>query len=128
MLSTAEISSAGQRILRIAASLAAGHPVRLSRRGDGRAKISGNQYVSGVENVAPVPSQVHQRPRQVARPRRRTTMTLQRMDNVGIVVTDLDTAIAFFTELGLEVEGKAQVEGPWVDRTVDSTTSAETSR
>jgi catechol 2,3-dioxygenase-like lactoylglutathione lyase family enzyme len=55
-------------------------------------------------------------------------MTLQRMDNVGIVVTDLDTAIAFFTELGLEVEGKAQVEGPWVDRTVDSTTSAETSR
>ena len=45
-------------------------------------------------------------------------MTLQRMDNVGIVVEDLDTAIAFFTELGLELEGKAQIEGLWADRTV----------
>ncbi|HMK96708.1 MAG TPA: VOC family protein [Acidimicrobiales bacterium] len=45
-------------------------------------------------------------------------MTIQRMDNVGIVVDDLDAAIAFFTELGLELEGKAQVEGPWADRTV----------
>jgi catechol 2,3-dioxygenase-like lactoylglutathione lyase family enzyme len=45
-------------------------------------------------------------------------MTIQRMDNVGIVVDDMDAAIAFFTELGMELEGKAQVEGPWVDRTV----------
>jgi catechol 2,3-dioxygenase-like lactoylglutathione lyase family enzyme len=40
------------------------------------------------------------------------------MDNVGIVVDDLDAAIAFFTELGMELEGKAQIEGLWADRTV----------
>jgi catechol 2,3-dioxygenase-like lactoylglutathione lyase family enzyme len=45
-------------------------------------------------------------------------MTIQRMDNVGIVVDDLDAAVAFFTELGLEMEGKGQVEGLWADRTV----------
>ena len=45
-------------------------------------------------------------------------MTIQRMDNVGIVVDDLDAAIAFFTELGMEREGKAQIAGPWADRTV----------
>ena len=44
-------------------------------------------------------------------------MTIQRMDNVGIVVEDLDAAIAFFTELGLELEGKAQIEGRWADCT-----------
>jgi catechol 2,3-dioxygenase-like lactoylglutathione lyase family enzyme len=43
-------------------------------------------------------------------------MTVKRMDNVGIVVEDLDAAIAFFTELGLEVEGRAPIEGKWVDR------------
>ena len=45
-------------------------------------------------------------------------MTVQRMDNVLIVVDDLEAAIAFFTELGLELEGKATVEGPSVDRLV----------
>jgi catechol 2,3-dioxygenase-like lactoylglutathione lyase family enzyme len=40
------------------------------------------------------------------------------MDNVGIVVNDLKAAIAFFTELGLELEGEATVEGRWVDRIV----------
>jgi catechol 2,3-dioxygenase-like lactoylglutathione lyase family enzyme len=45
-------------------------------------------------------------------------MTIQRMDNVGIVVTDIDAAIAFFTELGMELEGQAQIEGRWADRTV----------
>jgi catechol 2,3-dioxygenase-like lactoylglutathione lyase family enzyme len=40
------------------------------------------------------------------------------MDNVGIVVDDLEAAIAFFVELGLELEGKAQVDGDWVDRLV----------
>ncbi len=43
---------------------------------------------------------------------------LQRMDNVGIVVDDLEAAIAFFVELGLELEGEATVEGQWVDRIV----------
>jgi len=43
---------------------------------------------------------------------------IERMDNVGIVVDDLDAATEFFVELGLELEGTAQVEGPWVDRTV----------
>ena len=43
-------------------------------------------------------------------------MALLRMDHVGIVVEDLAAAIAFFGELGLEVEGEMPVEGPWVDR------------
>jgi len=40
------------------------------------------------------------------------------MENVGIVGGDLDAAVAFFTELGLELEGEAQIEGRWADRTV----------
>src|SRR3954464_6595960 len=43
---------------------------------------------------------------------------LQRMDNVLIVVDDLDAAKAFFAELGMELEGQTQVEGPSVDSTV----------
>jgi catechol 2,3-dioxygenase-like lactoylglutathione lyase family enzyme len=43
-------------------------------------------------------------------------MTIQRMDHVGVVVDDLEAAVAFFVELGMEVEGKARVEGGWVDR------------
>jgi catechol 2,3-dioxygenase-like lactoylglutathione lyase family enzyme len=43
------------------------------------------------------------------------SMTVKRMDNVGIVVEDIDAAIAFFTELGLELEGRAPVEGDWAD-------------
>lgn len=42
-------------------------------------------------------------------------MTVRRMDNMGIVVEDLDAAVAFFTELGLEVEGRATIEGEWAD-------------
>jgi catechol 2,3-dioxygenase-like lactoylglutathione lyase family enzyme len=42
-------------------------------------------------------------------------MTVKRMDNVGIVVEDIDAAVAFFTELGLELEGRASVEGKWAD-------------
>ncbi|WP_255951271.1 VOC family protein [Streptomyces odontomachi] len=45
-------------------------------------------------------------------------MAVHRMDNVGIVVDDLDAAVAFFTELGMELEGRAQIEGRWADRTV----------
>jgi catechol 2,3-dioxygenase-like lactoylglutathione lyase family enzyme len=45
-------------------------------------------------------------------------MTIQRMDNVGVVVDDLEAAIAFFVELGMELEGEAPVEGRWVDRIV----------
>ena len=44
--------------------------------------------------------------------------TIQRMDNVGIVVDDLAAATAFFVELGLELEGEATVEGGTVDRLV----------
>src|SRR5579872_4596442 len=43
-------------------------------------------------------------------------MALKRMDNVGIVVEDLDAAISFFAELGLELEGRAMVEGEWAGR------------
>ena len=42
-------------------------------------------------------------------------MTVKRMDNVGIVVEDIDAAIAFFTELGLELEGRAPIEGQWAE-------------
>ena len=45
-------------------------------------------------------------------------MTIQRMDNVLIVVEDLERAKAFFTELGMELEGETTVEGPWADQTV----------
>src|SRR4051794_41862447 len=45
-------------------------------------------------------------------------MTLQRMDNVLVVVDDLEAAKAFFAELGMELEGEATNEGPWVDRVV----------
>ncbi len=40
---------------------------------------------------------------------------VKRMDNVGIVVEDLDAAVEFFTELGLELEGRAPIEGDWAD-------------
>jgi catechol 2,3-dioxygenase-like lactoylglutathione lyase family enzyme len=43
-------------------------------------------------------------------------MPLQRMDNVGIVVDDLPATIAFFRELGLELEGRATIEGDWAER------------
>ena len=45
-------------------------------------------------------------------------MTLQRMDNVLIVVNDLEAAKAFFVELGMELEGETTVEGPSVDRLI----------
>jgi len=45
-------------------------------------------------------------------------MTLQRMDNVLIVVEDLGAAKAFFAELGMELEGETTNEGPWVDRII----------
>jgi catechol 2,3-dioxygenase-like lactoylglutathione lyase family enzyme len=43
-------------------------------------------------------------------------MAVQRMDNVGIVVDDLPTSIAFFRELGLELEGQFMIEGEWAGR------------
>src|ERR1044071_1745827 len=43
-------------------------------------------------------------------------MALKRMDNVGIVVDDLAAAIEFFRELGLELEGRATIEGAWAGR------------
>ncbi len=45
-------------------------------------------------------------------------MTLQRMDNVLIVVDDLEAAKAFFVELGMQLEGETTVEGRWVDQVV----------
>jgi catechol 2,3-dioxygenase-like lactoylglutathione lyase family enzyme len=43
---------------------------------------------------------------------------LKRMDNVLIVVEDLEGAKSFFAELGMEMEGETQVEGPWVGQTI----------
>ena len=45
-------------------------------------------------------------------------MTLQRMDNILINVEDMEAAKAFFTELGMKLEGETTVEGPWADRVV----------
>jgi catechol 2,3-dioxygenase-like lactoylglutathione lyase family enzyme len=45
-------------------------------------------------------------------------MTIQRMDNVLIVVDDLDAVISFFVELGMELEGRGPVEGRWVERVI----------
>jgi catechol 2,3-dioxygenase-like lactoylglutathione lyase family enzyme len=45
-----------------------------------------------------------------------TKSKLLRMDNVGVVVESLDDAVAFFTELGLTLEGRAMVEGEWAGR------------
>ncbi len=42
-------------------------------------------------------------------------MAVRRMDNMGIVVEDLDAAVEFFAELGLELEGRAPIEGKWAD-------------
>jgi len=43
-------------------------------------------------------------------------MTIKRLDHVSVVVDDLAAAIAFFTALGMAIEGEAPVEGEWVDR------------
>jgi catechol 2,3-dioxygenase-like lactoylglutathione lyase family enzyme len=43
-------------------------------------------------------------------------MALKRMDNVGIVVESLDTAISFFVELGMKLEGRTMIEGEWAGR------------
>jgi catechol 2,3-dioxygenase-like lactoylglutathione lyase family enzyme len=43
-------------------------------------------------------------------------MAIKRLDHASVVVDDLDGAIAFFVELGMQVEGQALVEGEWVDR------------
>lgn len=43
-------------------------------------------------------------------------MTLKRMDNVGIVVESIDTAISFFAELGMKLEGRTMIEGDWAGR------------
>ena len=43
-------------------------------------------------------------------------MTIKRLDHVSVVVDDLAAAVAFFTTLGMTVEGEMPIEGPWVDR------------
>jgi catechol 2,3-dioxygenase-like lactoylglutathione lyase family enzyme len=43
-------------------------------------------------------------------------VTIKRLDHVSVVVEDLPAAVAFFTMLGMTIEGEAPVEGPWVDR------------
>ena len=43
-------------------------------------------------------------------------MAIERLDHASVVVDDLEAAKAFFVELGMELEGEAPIEGPWVDR------------
>jgi catechol 2,3-dioxygenase-like lactoylglutathione lyase family enzyme len=49
---------------------------------------------------------------------RSSDMAIQRMDNVLIVVEDLDAVVAFFVEIGMELEGTGPVEGTWVDAVI----------
>jgi len=55
-------------------------------------------------------------PQALSRRRETPGVTIQRMDNMGIVVESLDASISFFTELGLELEGRAMIEGEWAGR------------
>src|SRR5438067_10182934 len=59
---------------------------------------------------------MHLRTRAVFAIRKNGRVALQRMDNVGIVVESLDAAVSFFVELGLELEGRAMIEGDWSGR------------
>jgi catechol 2,3-dioxygenase-like lactoylglutathione lyase family enzyme len=43
-------------------------------------------------------------------------MTIKKLDHVSIVVDDLPAAMAFFSALGMTLEGEMRIEGPWVDR------------
>lgn len=43
-------------------------------------------------------------------------MTIKKFDHVSVVVDDLAAAVAFFTALGMTIEGESPIEGPWVDR------------
>jgi len=43
-------------------------------------------------------------------------MTIKRLDHISVVVDDLAAAVAFFTTLGMSVDGQMPIEGPWVDR------------
>src|SRR4051794_23040252 len=61
---------------------------------------------------------IARRPSRAAAHDNRRPMTIQRMDNVLIVVDELEAAKAFFAELGMELEGEATNEGRWVDRVV----------
>jgi catechol 2,3-dioxygenase-like lactoylglutathione lyase family enzyme len=54
--------------------------------------------------------------RSIGETRERMSMAVRRMDNVGIVVDDLPATIEFFRELGLELEGRAMIEGEWAGR------------
>jgi hypothetical protein len=55
-------------------------------------------------------------------------MAIARLDHVSVVVDGLEAAMAFFVELGLELDGQATLEGRTVDRVADSTTCGATSR
>ncbi|MDN4525923.1 VOC family protein [Fictibacillus fluitans] len=53
-------------------------------------------------------------------------MKFQRMDHVGVVVSDLEAAKTFFLDIGLEMLGESEVEGDWVDRIIGLTDVKET--
>jgi catechol 2,3-dioxygenase-like lactoylglutathione lyase family enzyme len=82
--------------------------------------VAPDEDVAGdVENGLAAPSQLRSRRGHHGRTaQRRPGMTIQRMDNVLIVVDDLDAVISFFVELGMELEGKGPVEGRWVERVI----------
>jgi catechol 2,3-dioxygenase-like lactoylglutathione lyase family enzyme len=86
------------------------------RGGDGQLQFLGLSTLPAVETATLAPSSVHQWPTTGRATNKENTMTVQRMDHVSVVVDDLEAAVAFFVALGLELEGEAPIEGPWVDR------------
>jgi catechol 2,3-dioxygenase-like lactoylglutathione lyase family enzyme len=77
----------------------------------------GKDVAKDVENGLAAPSQGGMRPPWPYHTKE-TQVTIQRMDNVLIVVDDLDAVISFFVELGMELEGKGPIEGRWVERVI----------
>jgi hypothetical protein len=74
--------------------------------------VTGDDVSRTARQLRPRPTSGHDAPREVG------VKMIYRLDHVGIVVEDLGAAVAFFIELGLELEGEAAVEGAWVDQLV----------
>lgn len=96
----------------MSARSAAGTPVR--RQADRRPRLCRELWAHGVKAIIARGATEHGSG--FGRMRFSWHMPLRRMDNVGIVVDDLPATIAFFRELGLELEGQATVEGEWAGR------------
>jgi catechol 2,3-dioxygenase-like lactoylglutathione lyase family enzyme len=93
------------------------YPACVARHGTSRSPGSSSSSPSSGTWRTPAPRPIRASGAPVMSANRKNgRVALQRMDNVGIVVESLDGAIAFFAELGLELEGRAMIEGDWSGR------------